>query len=643
MTDHDEKQVPPATDAPEAAPNTASESRAGAGPSNGKPAAPAAPPRGPSWLAILTVVVLLGLVLWIGVNWGEPIRKGIEQAASFVGIGHDHAKHAVSDESGTYYTCGMHPWVILPKPGSCPVCHMDLVPLDPSKFTGEVAIDPIVVQNIGVRVAAVVQGPLTRRIRTIGTVDYDETAVRDVNIKVPGWIETLYVDYLGAPVKKGQPLFDFYSPDLYAAQEEYLLALKNRDTIGAEFVPDAARSAKELLESARTRLLYFDITSQQVEALEKRGQPTKTLAILSPHEGVVIDKHANEGMKVDQGMRVYRIADLAKVWVMVTLYEYQLPFVQRGQSAVMTLPYVPGQNFEGKVIYIYPYLDKQTREVQVRLEFENPVMLLKPGMFVNVELESTLADDRTLAPREAIIDTGERQVAFVSLGKGRFEPRQVRTGPETADGMVAIFDGVKPGEMVVVSGQFLIDSEAKIREALAKMIRGQPAAVSGMSELSQLPQAASSALGELLDNYFAIGQRLAGDSLDDVAAPARQIVEAMDALLDVSIPVDAHFWRKHEEAATIRGKALELASAQALEKARLLFADLSIALDKLVRATGVPPSFGRTVQELHCPMYRDGQGGTIWLQPGGDVRNPYYGSSMLGCFDKRITMPETGP
>jgi len=592
----------------------------------------------------LIVIGAVAIALWIGVMWGERLGGG-EQRAVPTATGDS----ADDQTKVTYYTCGMHPWVILPKPGDCPICHMKLTPLDPKKFTGEVTIDPVVVQNIGVRVGPVVSGPLVRSIRTVGSVDYDETRVRDVNIKVAGWIEKLHIDYLGAAVRRGDTLFDIYSPDLYAAQEEYLLALRGRGKIGADFVPEAAQGAQDLLEAARTKLLYFDITPQQIAALEAQGKPAKTMAILSPHDGVVIEKHANEGMGVDPGMRVYRIADLAKVWVMVTLYEQELPYVQLGQRAIMSLPYIPGQDFEGKVIYVYPYLDTKTRQVNVRLEFDNPAGVLKPGMFANVNLQSTLAEQRTLAPREAIIDTGQRQVAFVSLGEGKFEPRDVTMGIETGDGMVEIRDGLKPGEMVVTSGQFLIDSEAKIREALAKMIRGDMAAdqhavavVAGQSELTALPQEAAAALGEILDGYFGIADQLASDSTDNITADARKIATGVDALLAVQLPETPHFWHQHDEIATVRAKALELIDLEPLDQVRLKFADLSVALAKLAKATGIPPSYGRQVQQLHCPMYREGQGGSVWLQVSGAVRNPFFGETMLGCFDQRTVLPVTG-
>jgi hypothetical protein len=405
----------------------------------------------------------------------------------------------------------------------------------------------------------------------------------------------------------------------------------------------------DLMAAARKRLQNFDISDEQIAALEKSGKAAKTMTIRSPRKGLVIAKTVYEGMRVETGMQPFRIADHSKVWVLVTLYEYQLPFVEVGQKAVMTLPYLPGQTFEGKITYIYPHLDTELRQVKVRLEFDNPDLFLKPGMFATIELARTLAKERVLVPREAVTDTGVRQVAFVSLGEGRFEPREVRVGAEAEGGMLEILDGLKPGEMVVTSGEFLLDSEARLREALAKMIQGNLAAgqkggavVAGASALRSLPEPAAKALSALLDGYFQIGEKLAADSMDAIAAPARQVAENVDALLKVEIPDNPHFWHQHTEVAEIRGHALELVAAKDIEKAREQFADLSIALSKLARAAGVPQGYPKAVEELHCPMYREGQGGTIWLHPAGEVRNPYYGKKMIGCFDWRVTLPVTG-
>ena len=266
-------------------------------------------------MSLLLVASLVSLA--IGVYFAKPIGKTVAKLkpqSQTSDDGHDHA--GVTQ----YSTCGMHPWIILPNPGACPICGMDLVPLDPAKFTGEIAIDPVVVQNMGVRTEKVTTGPLIKNIRTVGTVDYNETLVRDINIKISGWIEKLHIDYLGAKVEQGDPLMAIYSPDLYAAQEEYLIAYRAQQ--------QQAQPNSTLLESARTRLQYYDITDVQIAQLQKDDKPSKTMTLQSPYTGVVIAKHANEGMKVNQGMQVLRIADLSKIWVIVTLYEYKLPYIQ---------------------------------------------------------------------------------------------------------------------------------------------------------------------------------------------------------------------------------------------------------------------------------------------------------------------------
>ncbi|MBE2203948.1 MAG: efflux RND transporter periplasmic adaptor subunit [Chthoniobacterales bacterium] len=536
-----------------------------------------------------------------------------------------------SDGKTQYWISGMHPWIIMPEPGQCPICGMDLVPLDPAKFAGEIAINPIVVQNMGVRVADVVEGPLIKTTRTVGIVAYDEENVRDVNTKVSGWIEKIHVDSLGAPVREGEPLFSVYSPQLYSAQEDYLVARRGGD--------------RTLLEAARKRLEYLDVTNAQIEALAKNGA-TKTLQILSPFNGVVTEKHANEGMKVDPGMRVYRIADLSRVWVIATVYEYQLPFIEEGQEAEMSLPYIPGQTFRGRVSYIYPYLDTKTREAQVRLEFDNPQRLLKPGMFANVELEGRLAATATLVPRSAVIDTGRRQVAFVSLDEGKFEPRTVETGVSSGDGMIQILSGLTPGEKVVTSGQFLLDSEANMREALAKMLKGESAAEqsaqieTSTSQTIALSKPAAGALRKALDAYLTIQDRLAQDSLEGVAAAAASFSQDINALSSTQIPDNPHFWHeRNEELKLIETEANRVQQAGDLAEARLAFGRLSVPFRDLVLATGAPSEPNKPLLALRCPMFLKDQGGAVWLQTGEDVRNPYMGQRMLECFDEREIVP----
>jgi Cu(I)/Ag(I) efflux system membrane fusion protein len=612
------------------------------------------PPPGPRVGKLAAIGGLVLAALLVGTLWGGGLHRGLDALWHSVSPSPAAEASAKADKGTTqFYTCGMHPWVILPKPGNCPICGMDLVPLDASKFTGQVTIDPVVVQNIGVRTAKVADGTLSRTIRTVGTVEYDERQVRDINTKVSGWIEKIHVDYLGAEVKKGEPLFELYSPDLYAAQKEYLVAYRNRGSGAADSAAGMVPEAGSLLESARRRLLFYDITPDQIADLERSGEPAKTMVIRSPYAGVVTEKHGNEGMKVDPGMRVYRIADLSKVWVMATLYEYQLPYVQVGQKAIMTLPYIPGQEFEGKIVYIYPYLSEKSREVKVRIEFENPYGVLKPGMFANIDLQNTLPRKRVLVPREAIIDTGERQVAFVSLGEGRFEPRDVTMGAEAGNGTVEVLSGLEPGENVVVSGQFLIDSESKMREALAKMIRGNMASdqktsteaappVAASCEPVELPDAASAALGRVLDEYLAIGETLAADGVQGIGGHAKRIAEDLEAATAVEIPGHSGFWKQHSETADAKAAAAALAGAGDLEAARTRFADLSEALAELIQTTGVPADYPKEVDRLHCPMFRKEQGGSEWLQTGGDVHNPYFGKAMLKCHSARTALPVAG-
>jgi multidrug efflux pump subunit AcrA (membrane-fusion protein) len=609
------------------------------------PGEPKPIPRAISAKRLAVVIGGIILTLYLGATIGPPIGRGLHRAWSAVA----GSKGEATGEAGGqhYYTCSMHPWVIEPKPGNCPICGMKLVPLDPAKFSGEVTIDPVVLQNIGVRVEKVALGSETGSIRTVGTVTYDETRLVDVNLKVSGWIEKLRVNSMGAPVKRGQPLFDLYSPDLYSAEEEYLLARRASQRVGSGGGSSSAGLGNDLLEAARTKLSFFDINNAQIAALEARGKPLKNMTISSPQSGVVIEKQAFEGMKVTPGMTMYRIADLSRVWVMATVYEYQSQQIKVGQPATMTLSYLPGEQLAGKVVYIYPYLDEHTRQINVRLEFPNPHLNLKPGMYATVLFQGTETPKRVLVSRSAVIDTGERQVAFVAFGGGRFEPRTVHMGAETEDGKVEILDGLKPGDLVVVSGQFLIDSEARMREALAHMMKGTPVgeatapkpALAGPASIV-LPAAANAALGVALDGYLAVGQALASDTTTNMGVSARKIADAIDALVAMAIPNQPHYWHDHAEAASVKQKALDLAAASTLDDARRAYALLSTVLSKLLHGTGVPRSYGQKLEDAHCPMYPDSKGqGSVWIQAAGAIRNPYFGKAMLTCTDWQRPYP----
>ena len=373
-----------------------------------------------------------------------------------------------------YWVAPMDPAYIRNEPGKSPM-GMDLVPVYEEKGgekepSSTIRIDPVTEQNMGVRLAKVMSKPLVKNIRTFGSLTYDETRIHAINTKFPGWIEKLYVNFVGEQVEKGDPLFDIYSPELITAQEEYLLAHEQYKTLKDSPYADIREGAERLLEAAGTRLSYWDVTKEQIKALEKRGRVRKTITIYSSASGVVTGQMAVLGHFVKPGEHLYEIADLSDIWVDVEIYEYEIPWIKKGMEAEMDLSYIPGKTFDGKVIYIYPYLTPKTRTAKLRLVFPNPKRKLMPGMYANVNLKSALSKEGLAIPQEAVIDSGVRKIVFVSLGKGKYEPREVKLGVETDDHEFQVLSGLKKGEQIVISAQFMFDSESRLREAIEKML-----------------------------------------------------------------------------------------------------------------------------------------------------------------------------
>ena len=332
---------------------------------------------------------------------------------------------------------------------------------------GTVQISPERQQLIGVRFGTVEKRALTKVIRTVGRIDYDEKRIGIVSPKISGWIEELYVDFTGQFVRKGAPLLTIYSPELVSTQEEYLLALKARQDWSKSPFSEVTEGGNLLAESARRRLKLWDISDAQIKALEENREPKKTLTLYSPFTGHVLEKMVNKGQFVDAGMALYKIADLSVVWLIADIYESELSAIRVGQQAAIQMSYYPGETFTGKAIYIYPYMDAQTRTAKVRYEFANPHGKLKPGMFADVEITVRLGD-KLAVPEGAVIDTGVRKVVIVDRGSGYFEPREVRLGVKAGD-VFEVLDGLKAGERVVTSANFLIDSESKLKEAIGGM------------------------------------------------------------------------------------------------------------------------------------------------------------------------------
>jgi Cu(I)/Ag(I) efflux system membrane fusion protein len=328
-----------------------------------------------------------------------------------------------------------------------------------------VEIPPEKQQMIGVRIIEVARKPLIKTIRTVGIIEYDERRLSTINTKFEGWIEKLFVDYSGRYVRKGESLAAIYSPELLATEQEFINLLKwarqGRDIKNNSVNSMLAKDAEAVMDAARQRLRLWDITDEQISEIEKTGTPVRTLTIYSPVSGYVVQKTALQGMKVMPGERLFDIADLSSVWIVSDIYEYELPLIKVGQKAKISLSYFPDREFLSRIDYIYPTITGETRTAKVRFTIPNPGGQLKPQMYTNVSVKIPLGEKLVL-PEDAVIDTGTRQVVYVDKGEGNFEPREISTGIR-ADGSVEVLRGLKAGEKVAASANFLIDSEAKLK------------------------------------------------------------------------------------------------------------------------------------------------------------------------------------
>jgi membrane fusion protein, copper/silver efflux system len=336
----------------------------------------------------------------------------------------------------------------------------------------QVEISPEQQKLIGVKTDKVAIRPLQKIIRTVGRLEADERKLATVNAKIEGWIEKLYVEVTGSYIKKGQPLAEIYSPELVATQQEFLNTLKwAKQSSGSPQEKDKnpstdlslllAQDAAATLEASRQRLLLWDISADQIKKIEESGKVIRTLTLYSPVNGFITQKMAVSGMKVMPGEKLFDVADLSSIWVIADIYEYELPLIKVGNRALITMSYLPGKELYSQIDYIYPSISAETRTVKIRLKLNNPNYQLKPQMFANVELKINLGK-KLMIPESAVIDTGKGMVAYVDLGNGAFEPREIKTGLRS-DGYIEVLRGLKNGDKVVSSANFLVDSEAQLK------------------------------------------------------------------------------------------------------------------------------------------------------------------------------------
>lgn len=450
------------------------------------------------------LLLALGLLAGCGGDASTGSAAGTDSTAS--GAGSDaRSGLAAYDENGDgiVYQGGMHPDVVQDEPGNCPVCGMKLTPtrVDGSSAggpDGSVKISPATMQNMGVRTTDVETAALGREIQTTGRFEAPDRGMTTVSPKVGGWVEKLYVNSEGQRVRRGQRLMEIYSPELVSTQEEYLLALRNAERMQGSGSESSAEGARRLVEAARRRLSYWDISSGQIEELKRTGEPTKTLTLYAPASGTVRQKRVTEGQQIRAGETLMHLSDLNPLWLMLDVYEQDLSAVEVGSPVVVELPYADdGRKTRGRVDYIYDEVDADSRTVRARVTVPNPGLEIKPGMYAEATIEGERAEPRPVVPTEAVVSGGGgREVVIEALGEGRFRPAEVRTGVASGE-RVQILSGLKGGERVVTSAQFLIDSEARLQSALGAMTAGSAGTGStgGMDHgsMSASPEAAGGA------------------------------------------------------------------------------------------------------------------------------------------------------
>jgi RND family efflux transporter MFP subunit len=411
------------------------------------------------------VLVLLGIALG-AVYLAATHRWPFAQRA---------AQHASAKSNVLYWYDAMNPQNHYNKPGKAPD-GMDLVPMmaasqpqssaatSPAQLPQGAIVVPIEKQTLaGVRTALVERKALAREVHTTAEIVADENRISHVHVKVSGFIDRVYVSSIAQFVRKGQPLFTFYSPDLVATEDEYLIAKRGDRTLGSAPFKEIAQGAQSLLESARQRLRYWDITEEQIRQIDQSGKAIHTLTVSSPVSGFVTDRKAYPQASITPDTEIYTISDLSSVWALADIYENEVPYVRVGQRVTFALSYYPGKTYSGNISFIYPTVDPQTRTVKVRVQLANSGYILKPQMFADAEVHVNYGT-QIAVPREAVVDSGTEQQVFVEQGGGVFVPRKVTLGP-TVDDQVVILSGLKAGETVVTSGNFLIDSESRLKGA----------------------------------------------------------------------------------------------------------------------------------------------------------------------------------
>jgi len=618
------------------------------------------------FIIIIIVAFLLGYAVKSDMESGPP------------GTEHTHVSEASQDKQ-QWWTCSMHPQIRQPKQGKCPICFMDLIPASSEDM--EVGERQIAFSDAAIKLMEVKTTPVEKKfveaaIRMVGKVDYDETRVKNITAWVPGRIDRLYVDFTGITVNKGDHMVDLYSPELISAQAELLQAKKAADNVKTTTSELVTRTTLATLKAARDKLRLLGLTDEQISKIENSGEPVTHITVYSPMGGIVIHKNATEGLYVNTGMPIYRVADLSHVWVKLDAYESDLSWLRYGQDVEFITEAYPGEVFHGSISFIDPILSEKTRTVKLRVNVDNTEGKLKPGMFVKATVRSKVAQGgRVMAPEMAgkwicpmhpavvkaqagscdvcgmdlvtteslgyVVDTpneaplviptsaplitGTRAVVYVQVpndAKPTFEGRRITLGPRAGD-YYLVKEGLAEGELVVTHGNFKIDS--------ALQIQAKPSMMSAETgpghEVFDVPDKYREHLWSTIEKYLLLQEALAGDEKEEATRAASQTRESLYTINMSLLSEEPHeIWM----GSRVRmNKALDdITDAENIETARKAFEQFSNELIAVVQQFGIPGS--RALYRVHCPMAFNNKGAD-WLQRDEDIRNPYFGASMLQC------------
>ncbi len=579
-------------------------------------------------------------------------------------------KHAAGEApQAAMWTCSMHPQIQLPKPGQCPICGMDLIPVSSGEAGGDMGPRELKMSEKALKLASLEVTPVERKevtvkIRMVGKVEYDETRTSYITAWVPGRIDDLFVDFTGEEVNEGDPMVSLYSPELLTAQEELLQAIVTEKELQESSIPLMRETASKTVKAAKEKLRLWGLTEKQIEEIEKRGKTTDHVTIYTPISGVVIHKNGLEGMYVETGTKIYTIADLSQVWIKLDAYESDLIWVRNGQRVEFDTEAYPGEIFTGKVVFVDPFLDPKTRTAKVRVNVPNPEGKLKPEMFVRAEVLAVIKRESDVIkglkstqpplviPTTAPLLTGKRAIVYVEVPdkKGTYEGREVLLGPRAAD-YYTVREGLSEGELVVVNGNFKIDSAIQILAKSSMMNPEGGVKPSGHDNATQQKNSTSedrekklesfetpalfkSQLDPVFSAYFMMHQALSQDDEKDATANAIKLLKSLNRVNMKLLEGPAHMaWMK--ELKSIKNSAQRIAESKDIESARSAFISLSESLYRVTKQLGTSGS--QPVLRFYCSMAAGGKG-AYWLQNKTGVENPYYGSTMFKCGEQVETI-----